>query len=76
VVEATESCDINPDKYAKRAKCTKFVKQIFLTYANFPVISKLVKNSRRVHETKTIHESFQISNYHEILHAKQQGGGG
>jgi hypothetical protein len=76
VVEATEGCDINPGKYAKRAKSTKFMKQILSTYARIPVISKLAKDSQRVRETKTLYESFQISNYHEILHANWQGGEG
>jgi hypothetical protein len=76
VVEATYGCDINPGKYAKQEKSTKFVKQILSTYTRIPVISKLAKDSQRVRETKTLDESFQISNYHEILHAKRQGGGG
>jgi hypothetical protein len=76
VVEATEGCDINPGKCAKRAKSTKSVKQILSTYARIPVISKLAKRFTKSSWNKTIDESFKISNCHEILHAKQQGGGG
>jgi hypothetical protein len=43
MVEATKGCDINPGKRAKRAKSTKFVKQILSTYAKILVISKLAK---------------------------------
>jgi hypothetical protein len=43
VVEATEGCNINLGKCAKRVKSTKFVKQILMTYAKILVISKLPK---------------------------------
>jgi hypothetical protein len=43
MVEATESCDINRGKYAKRVKSTKFIKQILSTYTTIVVISGFVK---------------------------------
>jgi hypothetical protein len=52
MVQATVGCDINPGKYAKREKSTKFVKQILSTRARVPVNSKLAKDSRRICETK------------------------
>jgi hypothetical protein len=76
MVEATEGCDINPGKCVKRAKYTKFVKQILSTYTRIPVISKLAKRFTKSSGNKTLDESFQISNCHEIFHAKRQGGGG
>jgi hypothetical protein len=47
MVEATKGCDINQGKYAKRVKCTKFMKQILLTYVTLLEISKLTKNSQK-----------------------------
>jgi hypothetical protein len=64
MVEATEGCDINPGKYAS-------------IYSRSFVISKLEKHAtRRFVQTKTSQENSQFLDCHEILHAKQQGGGG
>jgi hypothetical protein len=52
VVEATEGCDINPGKCAKRAKSTKFVKQILSTYAR--ILDFKIR--------ETIHEQFVKQN--------------
>jgi hypothetical protein len=52
MVEATEGCDINLSKCAKRAKSTKFVKQILSTYTRILVISKLAKQFTKIRETK------------------------
>jgi hypothetical protein len=58
-------------------KSTKFANQILLTYSRSFVISKLVKHAtRKFVQTKTSQENSQFLDCQEILHAKQQGGGG
>jgi hypothetical protein len=46
MVEATEGCNINQGKCAKRVKSTKFVKQILSTCVTLLVISKFANNSQ------------------------------
>jgi hypothetical protein len=58
-------------------KSTKFAKQIFSTYSRSFVISKLMKHAtRKFVQTKTLQENSQFLDFHEIFHAKRQGGGG
>jgi hypothetical protein len=76
MVEATESCDINRGRIAKRVKSTKFVKQIWSTYTTIVVISGFAKQFAAGSQKETIAKSFQSSYNHEILRAKWQGGGG
>jgi hypothetical protein len=47
VVEATEGCNINQGKCAKRVKSTKFVKQILSTCITLLTISKFAENSQK-----------------------------
>jgi hypothetical protein len=62
MVEATEGCDINQGKCAKRAKSKKFVKQISVEVLRF---QNSQDNLQKVRE-KTLEESLRFSVCREI----------
>jgi hypothetical protein len=76
VVEATEGCDINLGKCAKRVKSTIFVKKILPTCITLLEISKLTKNSQKVSMIKILTENSNFLSLPRNFHAKRQGGEG
>jgi hypothetical protein len=76
MVEATEGCNINQGKCAKRVKSTKFVKQILSTCITLLVISKFANNSQKVQMIKTLKGNLNFLSLLRNFHAKRQGGEG
>jgi hypothetical protein len=71
MVEATEGCDINQGKCAKRVKSTKFVKQIYIAW-DFETREKFIN----VSVNKILIENFNFLSLPLNFHSKRQGEGG
>jgi hypothetical protein len=72
MVEATEGCNINRGKCAKRVKSTKFVNkfcQLASLYLQFQNRRKILKNI----DDQAIRKNKNFQNLPQNLHTKQEG---